>query len=210
MLVVLLIIAIVTTIALVGQGTFNRSILLTDTAYTVALSIREMQSLGLSSRKFDTTQNPGYGAHFSASDPSSYLLFADVVRTAGVPDNCPAGDPPAYDAKPGNCLYDAGDGIVETYDFDRGYEIAYFCGESGSTNYCSSGSGVGGAIAISDLDIAFLRSDTASVINGKRATNGDWVALSSAEIRVASPTGEYRSICVSSVGQVSVTGESCP
>lgn len=206
MLVVLVIIAVVTTIALVGQGTFNRTILLTDTAYKVALSIREMQSYGLSSRKFNSVQNPGYGAHFTASDLESYTLFADILRTAGVPTNCPAGDPPAYDAKPGNCLYDSGDGVVQTYTFGRGYSILFFCGKSGSDEYCSNGSG---GLQITDLDIAFLRSDTDTVINGKRASSG-WTPLSSAEIRIGSPTEEFRSICVSSVGQVSVMAEDCP
>ena len=41
MMVVLVIIALITTIALFGQQDFNRSLLLTDTAYTIALTARE-------------------------------------------------------------------------------------------------------------------------------------------------------------------------
>lgn len=208
MLVVLVIIGIVTTIALVGQSTFNRSLLLTDTAYTLALSIREMQSLGLSSRKYNSVQNPGYGAHFSTGSLRSYTLFADIGRQQGVPGNCPVGtDPTLPDSKPGNCLYDTTgspvDGVVQTFTFSRGYSIEKFCGtDAGGTERCSPG-------YLTDLDIAFLRSDSDTVMNGKRTT-GDWIQLTSASVYVQSPEGiDKRAICVSKVGQVSVTIGDC-
>ena len=206
MLVVLLIIAIITTIALIGQSTFNRTLLLTDTAYTIALSIREAQSLGLSSRRFDDIQNPGYGVRFSSATPDTFILFADTAATLGVPINCPVGDDPDLpDAKPGNCLYDTGDGVVETFTFGRGYTITSFCGEDVSGVKRCSDTGY-----LETLNMAFLRSDTETVINAERATGG-WIELTNAELYLSEPDAEQsRSICVSKVGQVSVSQDPCP
>ncbi len=213
MLVVLVIIGIVTTIALVGQSTFNKSLMLTNTAYTVALSIREMQSLGLSSRKFtlqgQNVQNPGYGVHLSTATPGSYILFADTRATQGIPSNCATavGTVGAPDHKPGNCLYDSigasVDGIVRTYNFGRGFKIDHFCGKAATT-----GDTICSGSVLSELDISFLRSNTETIINGKRSSG--WVALTSAEIYIKEPEdGNMRAICVSSIGQVSVTGDDC-
>lgn len=205
MLVVLSIIAIVTTIALLGQTTFNRSLFLTDTAYSVALSIREMQTLGLSSRVFGSVQNAGYGASFSTANLARYVLFADTTRTITPPSNCDVGTTGAPDAKPGDCIYTAGsDGLVETYSFGRGFTVSRFCGKSGSTSYCSTD-----ATPLTDLSIVFLRNSTDTMAEGKRG--GTWMPLSSAEIYIQSPDGlGTRGICVSQVGQVSVTLTTCP
>ena len=50
MIVVLAIIGIISGVVITGQSAYNQSLLLTDTTYTVAYSIRQAQSLGLSSR----------------------------------------------------------------------------------------------------------------------------------------------------------------
>lgn len=211
MLVVLAIIVIITAIALVGQSTFNRSLLLTDTAYTVALSVRESQSLGLSSRKVNLTtiQNAGYGVYFTVA--STYVQFADIYpakpgdslngKCAGhLIDSGP-------ESRPGNCLYDSGhDSIVKTYRFDRGFTVARFCGESeGGVEYCSSG----GEGVISGLSIVFLRPNTESSIIGIRS--GGEVELEDAEIYLQSADGQAtRAVCVSKVGQVAVAIDACP
>ena len=71
MLVVLAIIIMITAIVINGQSTYNRSILLTDTVYTVAYSIRQAQSLGLASRGTTVgasiVSNAGYGVRFAGS-----------------------------------------------------------------------------------------------------------------------------------------------
>ena len=60
------------------------------------------------------------------------------------------------------------------------------------------------------LDIAFLRSDTETNIYAERATGG-WIELTNAEIYLSEPdTEQSRSICVSKVGQVSVSQDPCP
>lgn len=215
MLVVLAIITIITTVTLSGQSTFNRSILLTDTAYTLALSMREMQTFGLSSRLYDTgsgtIQNAGYGVNFTRADATKYTLFADTSRTSPTPlsTNCPAGSVGDIDAKPGNCVYTASDGTVGTpYQFTRGFYIQRFCGTTpgvNGTRYCSDD----GGSPLTALDVVFIRSNTTdAVITGQRAGS---VAFAKAEIYISSPEGEAtRAICVSQVGQISVAFATCP
>lgn len=209
MLVVLSIIAIVTTIALFGQTTFNRSVLLTDTAYTVALSLREMQALGISSRKYGTVQNAGYGGRF-VPQTVAYVLFADVGG-ASPATNCPAGTALAAghpEKKPGNCVYNLGtDGIVNTYSFGRGFTINRVCGTalSGGAYLCSTD-----ASPVTALDIVFVRSDTTDTVMTAQQGGGS-VQLSKAEIYVRDAEGvSTRAICVSRVGQISVSFGTCP
>lgn len=210
MMVVLAIISVVTSIALIGQGDFNRSILLTDTAYTVALSLREMQTYGLSSRKFNSTQNAGYGAYMSSANTGSYVLFADTMDADAVDrnayaTNCLFGGTGTPESKPGDCIYTAGsDGIVQTYAFSRGFRISKFCGLNGATKYCSTDA----SLPLTEMNVVFLRSNTESAVLAKR--NGVWTVLTSAEIYLQPYDGSStKGICVSRVGQISVTNGTC-
>lgn len=206
MLVVLAIIATVTMITLSGQATFNSSVLLTDSAYTVALSLRQMQAFGLSSRSFNgTTNTAGYGAHFVKGTGGSYILFADTAKGAFTPlATCPVGaSATAPDAKPGDCVYQPADGLVQQYSFGRGISVTNFCGKTaGGSTICSSGT-------LNSLDITFVRSNTTdTIITGQ--TSGSTV-LTSAEIEVSSPDGNAkRYVCVSQIGQISVSNSRCP
>lgn len=211
MMVVLAIISIVTTIALVGQGDFNRSILITDTAYTIALSLREMQSLGLSSRTFSTVQNAGYGIHMASANPSAYTLFADTVDADPGNRNdystyCLFGIAGTPEAKPGDCVYTAGsDGLVRSYAFTRGFTVSQFCGMSGVSRRCSTDT----SPALTELSVSFVRSTSEPAILARR--NGTWIPLTSAEIYLRSADGlGTRGICVSRVGQIAVTNGTCP
>ncbi len=212
MIVVLAIIIIITTIALLGQSSFNRSMVLTDTAYTIAFSVREAQALGISSRAFAGTQDAGYGVHFANQSPSSYKLFADTYPAApgdtqytaicpGHP-NVPATNP---EAKPGDCIQTLESEVVRTYSLNNGFRISGFCGrQSNGVQLCNG--------ALDALDIIYLRPNTQSVITG---VNGNIrTALQDATIRISSPDGTTeRCIYVSKVGQVSVVQEGeaeCP
>lgn len=213
MLVVLSIIAIVTTIALVGQATFNRSILLTDTAYSIALSLREMQSLGLSSRRYAGVQDAGYGAYFATPPQSSYLLYADTVDAdavnVGLFSGCQVGASLAAgnpEKKPGDCIYTAGsDQIVQTYRFERGFTINRFCGREGGVMRCSSDS----SSPLTSLVVTFVRSTTDTAFLAQRG--GSWIQLSDAQVYLRAPnTTDERVICLTQVGQVSVSNSTCP
>lgn len=211
LLVVLAIITIITLVTLLSQQSFNRSMLLTSTAYTVALSVREAQSLGLSSRAFNGTRNAGHGVTFASGMPSTYRIFSDTLRTAGVPGWCPTGTAGTPEAKPGNCLFDSANltEVVSTFNLNKGFTISDFCGitPSGSQKYCSSHSGT---TALSGMDVVFLRPNTESVISGLR-TNGSRIELACAVIWIKPPGTDTNRKCVvvSQVGQVSVP-QACP
>ncbi|MDB5245053.1 MAG: putative Type pilus pilin [Parcubacteria group bacterium] len=210
MLVVLGIISIISAIAVTGQSTFNQSLLLTNTAYTVAFSAREAQSFGLSSRKFGNVQNAGYGLHFDRALPTSYILFADIVKIPlPTPSKCPVGTANAPDQKLGNCAYDSGgDGIQETFTFSRGFKIQKFCGtisgiQSPNNRFCSTNS-----TPLSTLDIVFTRPNTASVISGNVA--GLTKEFSCAEITITDGgVVANKTVRVSTLGEISI-GATCP
>lgn len=211
LIVVLAIIVIISSIALFGQTSFNRSLVLTDTAYSLAFSVREAQSLGLSSRAFGATQNAGYGVHFSTGDLTKYTLFADVnpiasgnIQNVNVCPGHTVGSGP--EARPGDCIQNNASEVVRTYSLNNGFVITEFCGtqQSGGTRRCSG--------YLNSLDILYLRPNTRSIIVGVR--NGTRILLTDAMIRIASPGGDaQRCIYVSQLGQVSVSqpGEpECP
>lgn len=206
MVVVLGIITIITSIALLGQRSFDRSLILTDTAYTLAFSIREAQSLGLAGRRVASTvvQDAGYGIYLESATPTSYILFADVDpatsqvhSTAFCPGHTTTREP---EAKPGNCMYtNATTERLRTYNLTRGFSIAKFCGTKGSTTYCSTDS----ANPLSAINISYVRGITDSVVLGIRS--GSPIALDNATLYVAAPGGvSQRCVSVSKVGQVSV------
>ena len=212
MVVVLAIIVIITTIALLGQSSFNRSLVLTDISYTIAFSIREAQSYGISSRRAGSTSNAGYGVHFTSASPSAYTLFSDTVpvRPGDVsnPSTCP-GHPNVSSAnpesKPGNCIQDTSAETMRSYALNNGFRIKSFCGTrvSNGQEVCSDS----GIVA---LDILYMRPNTQSIITGITSSAvppslASRVPLSSATIRVASPDGvAERCVLVTKVGHVSV------
>lgn len=196
MLVVLAIIVVITAVVITGQSSYNRSLLLTDTAYTVAYSIRQAQSLGLASRSSGSVSNAGYGVRFAGT--GSYLVFADTggasVLSASV---CPVGTAGTPDAKPGNCKYDAGtDSIVQTYTLSRGFTVQNICGKTTAGGACTS---------VASLDVVFMRPETRAILIGP--TNQSFVC---AQMDVTSPTGSViRRVRVSQLGEISV-GQTCP
>jgi prepilin-type N-terminal cleavage/methylation domain-containing protein len=79
MLVVLAIITLLLGVVLSSQSIFNRTLLLTDTAYTVALSVRQTQSLGLSGRENSGLTNVGYGIHLASNGSNPITSFTQFA-----------------------------------------------------------------------------------------------------------------------------------
>ncbi|HRH55254.1 MAG TPA: prepilin-type N-terminal cleavage/methylation domain-containing protein [Candidatus Paceibacterota bacterium] len=219
MLVVLAIIVIITAIALLGQTTFNRSLVLTDIAYTIAFSIREAQSYGISSRAAGATTNAGYGISFARTTPTSYVLFADTNPAkpgdTGNPSLCPGHPSVASshpEAKPGNCIQNNATEIVRRSTLNNGFKIKSFCGKDSGTEKCSDSAQT--TTRLESIHIVYLRPNTQSIITGVSAGSSNRVALSDATIRITSPdeTAE-RCVLVSKAGQVSVVQKgtsACP
>lgn len=193
MVVVLAIIVVITGIVITGQSGYNQSLVLTDTAYTVAFSVREAQSLGLGSRSAGGVTNAGYGVRFTRSD--SYTIFADTAGPTSLDEAwCPRGT--GIEARPGNCRYNpAVDTVVETYSFDRGFTISRICGKLGDgVTSCT----------LTGLDVVFMRPETKAILTGT-----DGRSFTCAEIHVTAPTGNAtRVVRISQLGEISV-GQTC-
>lgn len=209
MLVVLAIILLLTVVVINGQSDFDRSLTITDSAYTVALSLRQAQTFGLSSRATQATNKAGYGARFEIAKPQSYVLFADVQNQLSKPAWCPITQTGLPDDKPGNCLYDSATEILQTYTFSRGFYVSRICGRSfvsPGTLYCSDDA----SSPLQSIDMVFLRPNTDSIITGNRVGIGD-TQLVDARIVLTSPrSGSSRLICLSYAGEVSVATSTCP
>jgi len=215
LIVVLAIIIIITTLTITSQSDYNRSLIITNTAYTVALSIREAQSLGLSSRAFtandgSVTQNAAYGVHFSDTNMTQYRVFADIRGPAqGEPSysGCPTGLANTPEFKPGNCRYDNTSEILTTFNLNKGFSIYGFCGirTSNGSSACSNHSTWEG------LNITYLRPNTEAIISMVTTANGTH-PLNCAVIWVLPPGNamdKMKCVVVSQVGQVSVP-QTCP
>jgi prepilin-type N-terminal cleavage/methylation domain-containing protein len=202
MLVVLAIIGIILVVVVTGQSTFSRTLLLTDTAYTVALSIREAQTYGLSSHLFSGDQNAAYGVHFTPNS-TNYTEFGDIYPAAPGTNStyCPGHtdtDPTKPDARPGNCLYDSAQGeLIQLYTFGQGYTIGSIKGILSA----------GGAVSPSSVDITFQRPNILTVIVAN--VSGVYEALSQVEISVKSPQNNSKCLVVNNLGEISVQ-QSCP
>ncbi|OYV25754.1 MAG: hypothetical protein B7W98_03645, partial [Parcubacteria group bacterium 20-58-5] len=88
-----------TLIVLTNQNSFNKTVVLTNTAYDIALSIRSAESFGLEAKLAGTAPSTGYGIDFPQTPTSSYTLFADTNSPDGSCHTLPDGGPSAPDAQ---------------------------------------------------------------------------------------------------------------
>lgn len=91
MILVLGIFGIITAVLVFNYGQFNSQILLTNTAYEVALQIREAQTFSLGVQGIDGEFDTKYGVYFNranggAGSDESYIYFADLDRLDSNPD----------------------------------------------------------------------------------------------------------------------------
>ncbi len=202
MLVVLAIISILSLVVITGQSSFNRTLILANTAYDIGLSLRDAQTYGIASRGTSGgIFNAGYGVEFSSGSPTSFILFADTYP--------PVGANARPDAHPGNGIYELtqpnNDALVQTYTLNNNIKISDFCGTLNGVSQCLS------AGTASRLDIVFARPNTSASIttlNGITAT----AALATACITVAAPSGETRVVVVTSIGEIEFrpVNSTCP
>lgn len=199
MMVVLAIIVVITAIVITGQSSYNRSLLLTDTAYTVAYSIRQAQSLGLASRGSGSVTNAGYGIRFSGTN--GYVLYADTSGTPNFSNTiCPRGSAGTPDAKPGNCRFEATDPIISSNSFSRGFYMGNIRAKVSS--------GVGSTYTnLTALDVVFMRPETRAILT---SPSSNTTVYACAEVTIYAPgAASSRVVRVSQLGEISV-GQSCP
>jgi len=200
LMVVFAIIAIVSVVVITNQGTFNKTLILTNTAYDIALALRSAQTYGLGSRAaFTTSVSAGYGIHFDGTPSDRFVFFADTYPAPSSSSVChPIADPTAPNAKAGNCSYDQNQGeMITTSTLGNGMTISGLCAFVQSSWTCG----------LTSLDIVFSRPNPNPFIslNGQYSANA-----STACLVVMSPQGSTRYVSVSASGQVNANATSCP
>lgn len=197
-MVVLAIIVTVTAITLSSQSSFNKTLVLANTAYDIALTLRSAETYGIGSRARGGVANAGYGVHFEKATPESFTLFADS-QPAPNAANChglPEGGALAPDAKPGNCTYDGPSSgeKVATYILGNGITVGDFCAYAfGSWSCAREG--------LAALDIVFARPNPDPFIN---------IQGTKACLTVSSPHGGSRFVSVAASGEITANAPSCP
>jgi len=215
LLVVLAIISILSGIVLSSQTSFNKTLLLANTAYDVALTLRFAETYGLGSRLIGTTANAGYGLHFASATNNSFSLFADTWPLVGLGSNChkaPSYDPTGPSALPGNCVYDSDHeaSSAHIYTLGNGITISNLCAHSnanpGNGWLCSSGGG------LTSLDIVFSRPNPTPFMsqNGGYPDPLTSPEVTAACIALTSPQGGFNYVSVSAAGEISANATSCP
>lgn len=207
------IITIITGVTITSQTSFNRTLVLANTAYDVALTLRTVEIYGISSRAVSGASNVGYGLHFDTTSEDSFMAFSDSYPTPSN-DNAgchpwPRGDQNAPDAKGGNCLYDQGSDVsAATYKLGNGIRITDFCA------YFTTEGWLCAADVLTSLDIVFARPDPSPLIHVTSSSNpsigGEDNNGTKACIKVSAATGDSRYISVLGSGVVEVLTSPCP
>lgn len=182
LMVVLTIIVIIAVAVLTSQSSFNKTLILANTTYDIALTVRSTQSLGIGSRNVAGTINAGRGVHFQRGN--SFTLFADTSPPASCDmPNCNSGD----------YVYDGGSEFIQTYELNNGMTISNFC--------------VDGSCTYNSLDIVFARPnpDAFISVNGSTFTN-----YARACLIITSAQGGEKYVSVSKSGQITASATSCP
>lgn len=199
LLVVLAIIGVITVMAMANQNTFNRSLILANTAYDLALTINSAQGYAISSRGVvGVATTTSYGLHFDTSSSNSFILFADTYNQGGNP----CGTNPVPSCSPGDGVYTAGqDVIIQTYQLGNGITLNNFCITNGNGNSCSPN-------PITSVDIVYKRPLLkATIVTGPNNA----VTGTSGCITLQSLDGTKRYVSVTAeTGLVSANALSCP
>ncbi len=117
LLVSIAIFTVITSMAVYSHAQFNGSVLLTNLAYEIGLSVRQAQFYGISVRQNASSGfDSGYGVHFDLSTPTSYILFED--KTGGSAH-----------------IRDGSDTDLQTFTIAKGNKVSRICidGTCGAT-----------------------------------------------------------------------------
>lgn len=195
LLIVLAIISTITTVALSSQSSFNKTLILANTAYDIALTIRSAESFGLGSRAFGGVASPGYGIHLQKGTTDSFIFFADT--SPAINSSCTRPD-----CKPGDQLYSSADTLVQTYRLGNGMSVSDFCVSGAGGVSCASSNGAG----LSSLDIVFARPNPDASIR----TDG-FTSYAAACLKISSKDGQSsRFVSVAASGEIIADAASCP
>lgn len=207
LLVVVAIILVITSIALASQSSFNKTLILANTAYDVALTLHSAETYGLGSRAVAGVANTGYGIDFQSGTPGLFTFFADTYPLPSTAPGChQTADPTAPDARPGDCAYEANRGEkVTDYTLGNGMTVSDFCAYALGGWSCAHANGG----TLQTLDIVFARPNTEAFMS----VNGSYSVafpVTRACLSVSSPQGGARFVSVAASGEITANAPSCP
>lgn len=203
LLVTLAIFTIVTTLIFIGQSRFGGTVLLTNLAYDVALTIRQAQSYGISVKEVapgSGSFTAGYGVHFGfytgnnteTDRARTFVLYADKNNNRRYDGN---------DA--GGCVPDSE--CLSVFGVGHGNVISKICAVRsglGASEECVDPSRFGSR-DVDYVDVGFKRPNPDAFI--KTNLNGaDSVRYRGAKVYLASPAGRVKTVEVLNTGQISI------
>ncbi len=196
LLVTLSIFAVTTGIVMTSQGKFDNTVLLTNTAYDIAISIRQAQTYGVNSKEGTTKKFNPYGIVFNtALDNKRFNLFEDL----SVPLDFKYSN---NEVPPQNVDFSCQDietECADTYKLKRGNFIKSICAGDNDAD-CDAH-----LISGESLNISFKRPDPEAIILvGDLPYSNSSNRRSYAKIVISSAEGATRSIVVTKVGQIYV------
>lgn len=202
LMVVFAIISVVTSVVITNQSSFNKTFILANTAYDIALALRSAESYGLGSRAIGGTVNAGYGLHFQRGTNDSFTFFADKHPLISL--NChQISDSSAPNAQPGNCRYDSAQGEkINSYALGNGITISDFCAYTSSGWSCAYAQGG----ELTSLDIVFARPNPEPFMSVNDSYDSD---ITKACIIIISSENSKKYILISASGQIVADAGQC-
>jgi len=167
---------VITAVSVFSYSGFNSSVLVTNLAYDIALSVRQAQFYGITVKQSGTNGfDSGYGVHFTRNS-SSYVLFEDVNA---------------------NHLFDpSGDISLETYAIQKGNKV---------DRLCVVGTAIGCNFDSVDVSFVRPNPDTFVARFQSGVQNGSVTDGYPVVICVSSPSGVDRKVTIEATGQISVS-----
>ncbi len=168
---------LMTALMVAKYGNFNQSVLLTNLAYDVAVTIRTAQAYGLSVKGIEGAVSTEdfqyqYGVHFDTTSSGNETFFIYIDRD----------DSNSYNE-------DGGDEKVSTLNLKRGAKISGVCFSDG----CTPDTGT------EEFDILFKRPDPSAKICSFSSCIQSYV-----KIQIMANDGNTRAVSVRENGQISV------
>lgn len=191
-MVVFAIIVTITGVVFTSQSTFNKTLILANTAYDVALTLRSAETYGLSSRVISGAGNAGYGIHFDTGT-NTFILFEDSSGSSC--HTSLSGYSSGPDAQPGNCVYDSSAEDVKKYTLGNNITVTGL---------------YAGGVQVTSLDIVFARPNPDPFI---RANKDVVTKYNSACVTLTSPSSSgtfTRSVKIVLSGQITSNATTCP
>lgn len=184
LMVVVGIFSLLTSIVLFNQAKLNSTILVTNLAYEVGLTVRQAQTYGISVSAANPTGGQfsgAYGLYFASSSPSQIFLFNDAN-----------GD--------GFRTSSAEDVSVYTIQNQRGNGVAALCIDPVAGSKCP-----GSSALVSNVNIVFKRPNPEALLTYTNGSGTHYVQQGLVQIVLNTPQGDdCRSVFVYQTGAVSV------